>query len=535
MPPKVALEHLRKLIQLHAGETRTCKEELEEQKAYNHSLIKQLRKDIMAKRIAALCPGKNEILLRKALAGHHDGSKIFEEKEPRDINENVDFQTSDLKNKLNAVKHDLQTKQNQLNSMLVVFNDTVEDVAFLELEGPVGDKRCLALENHIQDVGKRILEAEILQHTLKHVRDQLAVEQLTNHTSLDTVEKLLKDSQEELAVTQHSLGDAQSRKTHAVANTIRTEVDNHSQRKHRTRRMTHYRKLAEEQKHEFMHLRKTIQAYFMYQESVPLRHAMSDQHREGSQDFDNCFLLGELQNMEMDTNLLREVTGSHDIQGVVQCFETQRDTFQHLQSLVKEMEVKKVQLLQRMEQLSVERNAAVFHDQAAEDGALHRADEQRRARDAAAASTGWSALAAANRVTQALARLRQLLEYLVSSLARASLVPAPPRTVCRLETAAYLTEMLRLAGVGVSQLMERLDGQEPDEVLQRSARAKFALTRSEEKFSTRQPPTLGLAQASDDGDTTGDDAQMATRAVMKRQAQLIVQAKLKAGFGKKKW
>ncbi|XP_043219372.1 uncharacterized protein LOC122380351 [Amphibalanus amphitrite] len=306
------------------------------------------------------------------------------------------------------------------------------------------------------------------------------------------VEKLLKNSQDELSATQHSLDDAQHRKTHAVANTIKAEVDNHSKKKHLARRMTHYRKLAEDQKHEFLHLRKAIQAYFMYQESVPLRHAMSDQHREGSQDFDNSFLLSELQDMESDTNLLREVTGSHDIQGVVQCFETQRDTSQHLQSLVKEMEVKKVQLLHRMEKLTVQRNAAVFHDQAAADGVLQRATERR-------------------------------------------LVPAPPRAVSRLETAAYLTEMLRLAAAGVSKLMERLEGQEPDEVLQRAARAKFSLTHSEEKFSTRQPPALVAAPASDDGDTTGDDVQMATRAVMKRQAHLIVQAKLKAGYGRKKW
>ncbi|XP_043222778.1 uncharacterized protein LOC122382004 [Amphibalanus amphitrite] len=306
------------------------------------------------------------------------------------------------------------------------------------------------------------------------------------------VEKLLKNSQEELSATQHSLDDAQHRKTHAVANTIKAEVDNHSKKKHLARRMTHYRKLAEDQKHEFLHLRKAIQAYFMYQESVPLRHAMSDQHREGSQDFDNSFLISELQDMESDTNLLREVTGSHDIQGVVQCFETQRDTSQHLQSLVKEMEVKKVQLLHRMEELTVQRNAAVFHDQAAADGVLQRATERR-------------------------------------------LVPAPPRAVSRLETAAYLTEMLRLAAAGVSKLMERLEGQEPDEVLQRAARAKFSLTHSEEKFSTRQPPALVAAPASDDGDTTGDDVQMATRAVMKRQAHLIVQAKLKAGYGRKKW
>ncbi|KAF0292699.1 hypothetical protein FJT64_009318 [Amphibalanus amphitrite] len=349
------------------------------------------------------------------------------------------------------------------------------------------------------------------------------------------VEKLLKNSQDELSATQHSLDDAQHRKTHAVANTIKAEVDNHSKKKHLARRMTHYRKLAEDQKHEFLHLRKAIQAYFMYQESVPLRHAMSDQHREGSQDFDNSFLLSELQDMESDTNLLREVTGSHDIQGVVQCFETQRDTSQHLQSLVKEMEVKKVQLLHRMEELTVQRSAAVFHDQAAADGALQRATERRRAHDAAAAGTDWSALAAANRVTQALARMRQLLEYLVTSLSRASLVPAPPRAVSRLETAAYLTEMLQLAAAGVSKLMERLEGQEPDEVLQRAARAKFSLTHSEEKFSTRQPPALVAAPASDDGDTTGDDVQMATRAVMKRQAHLIVQAKLKAGYGRKKW
>ena len=526
---------MKKLIQLHEGESRASKEEFEKQKIKNLALIKQLRSEIMTKRLAALCPGKNEMLLRSSLKGYHDGSKLFEEKEPRDVNEQVDSQTSDLKNKLNAVKHARRTKTNRLNTMLVVFNDSVEDVAFLELEGPVGDQRCLGLENHISGVGKRILEAEILHHTLKHIRDQLVVERLTNNTSIETMEKLLNGSQEELAAIQQSLEDSKHRRTNAIANTLKTEVDNHANRKHRAHMMTHYRKLADEQKHEFLHLRKAIQAFFMFQESVPLRHAMSGQHREGSHDFGDSYTLGELQEMELDTNMLREVTGSHNVQGVVQCFETQRDTFQHLQSLVKEMEVKKAELLDRVEQLTVCRNAAVFHDQAAEDGVLRQVTKQRQHHDTTAAETEWSSLAATVRVTQALARLRQLLEYLVTSLSRASLVPAPPRSVSRLETAAYLTELLRLAGIGVSQLMEKLDGQEVDETLQLAARARFSLTRSEEKLSTRPPPTLRLTEASDDGDTTGDDVQMATRVVMKRQAHLIVQAKLKAGYGKKKW
>ena len=535
VPSKQALDHLKMLIQLHNGEFNAYKEQLEEQKSNNFALIKQLRSEIMAKRVAALCPGRNEMLLRSSLKDHHDGSKIFEESEPRDVNDQADFQTSDLQNKLNSVKHTLRTKKDLLSSKLVVFNDTVEDVAFLELEGPVGDERCLALENHIGDVGKKILEAETLQRTLKHIRDQLVVERLTNNTSIETMIALLKGSQEELNALQESLEDSQQKRTNAVVNSLKTEVDSHGQRKDRTHKMAHYKKLADEQKQDLLYLRKIIQAFFMFHESVPLRNSISDQHREDDQDFGDSFTLSEMQDMELDTSMLREATGSHSIHGVVECFETQRDTFLHLRSLVKEMEVKKACLLRRLKQLSVQQSVAVFHDQDTADGALQQATEQRRAHHRTVAKNSWSVLAATNRVTQVLARLRQLLEYLVTSLAQASLVPAPPQAVSRLETGPHLKEMLRLASGGVKQLMERLGDEEPDEVLQRAARLNFALTRSEEKVTTRPPPTLGRIEASEDGDTTGDDVRMATRISMKRQAQLIVQAKLKAGYRKKKW
>lgn len=537
MPNKEALDRLRRRIQLHEGETRTSKEEMEAMKAQNHKFIQQLRREILEKRMVALHPAANEYLMRQALRNHHTGGSAFREKEPRDVNESIDFELSDLTNKLNNLRHARRKKNGHLANLLTVFNDTVEDVVYLELEGPMGDSRCLALENHIGDIGKKHLEAETLQHTYKYIRDQLLNEHLTNETSIETVKTLLKKHEQDLAACQKSLDESRRRKDDALATSLKTEVDNRTKRKEREHQSSELKSRIDEQKHDFAQLWKVIQSFFSGQESLPLSQVTSNQLDPDEPEF--SAVEEAIREFEKDASLLQEVTGSHSIKEVAERYEAQEDTYEHLQSMVKEMEVKKRDMLRRLEALKVERNAALYHDQLEEDALLQTAVEEHDRAASLTAESTWSTLAASNRVTQVLARLRQLLEYLAGAFAHADLMKAPPKRLARLETDQYLPAMLELVVSGAGHLMARLGAEEPDAALRRAAAARFALTRSEERVTRTPRPSLavnaGLVTSTDEGETTGDDVAMPARVVMKHQAHLIVQAKIKAGFGKKKF
>lgn len=536
VPSKDALDYLRRRIRLYESEIRTSKEELNDEVAKNNENIEKLRKEISKKRLRSLVPGANEFLMRKALKDHHTGSSVFREKEPRDVNEGMDDKTCDLRNKLNQLRNEREKKMERLNSILTVFNDTVEDVVFLEFEGPMGDSRCLGLENHIAEVGKKHLEAERLHHTYQHVRDELDIERQMNDTAIKAVTMLIQKQEDELAAAQKTSEAARRRKEDSIASSIMMEVDNRQRRKDRNKTINDMKKKADEQKHEFNQLRKNIQSYFATQETVPLGHPMST--------LVSCIpeiseVEVALQEMEKDFELLQDCTATHSVPQAVSRFEEQRDKFQHLRAMVRELEARKLGCVSRLSELSVVKSATICHDQHAEDAELEEAVEQHQLVVAMAHTQRWSVLAASSRVTQALVRLRQLLEYLVAALVAADMLRRPPRRMSVLGTEEYLPALLQLTMTGAAQLMATVGHEEADRTLQRAAAAQFTLTRSEERVKTLAgPATLAaseLAAPTDEGETTGSEVVLAGRHAMKESAQLMAQAKIKAGFGKKKW
>lgn len=540
VPPKDALDYLRKLIQMHAGKTKSYSEETKDEIAKNDALIETLRNEVFQKRIASRLPCTNEYLMRQALRDHHTGSSIFREREPRDINENVDYKLCDLQKKLNWLRHERKKKGKYLKELFGEFNDAVNDAVYLELEGPMGDSSCLTLENHISDAEKKRLEGEMLQRTYKHIRDQLSVESLTNETSIQMLNTVLKHREDELSACQQAASEAVSSKETATLTAFKTEVDLHNVRNARAHRVNDLKKRNEEQKHDFAVLWKNMQSYFAAQESMPLSHVMSQQSK-WSTSIDDESLEECMQNFEDDFRILEQVTGTINVKGLVARYEAQEATSEHLKAFVNELEAKKAVLLKTLEELNSDRSELCFTSESEESRMLKIASGDYKTTLDASAGNRWSLIAANSRVTQSLSRLRQLLEYLVDVFASEGLIQ-PPAPHDLTDTELHLRTVLSAAGAGVQALMGQLGNTDPVRAQRAAAAARFLMTRSEERLKKPRAVVEGddadddlpFGGGLDDGDTTGDDAAVPSRAAIKQQAQVILQAKQKSGFSRKK-
>ncbi|KAF0291807.1 hypothetical protein FJT64_010114 [Amphibalanus amphitrite] len=232
---------------------------------------------------------------------------------------------------------------------------------------------------------------------------------------------------------------------------------------------------------------------------------------------------------------MKNVTGSHTVPEVAEKYEKQEGTYQYAKAFVNELEVRKSALLQRLDELTIVRNSQLLRAESEQEAQLRSAAGDARA---AAQPARWSRVAACSRVTQTLARLRQLLEYLSTVFVSAGLVEPPPAHDPA-DTESHLHSLLATAGAGVSALMASLRGTEPERAQRAAAAAAFLMTRSEHRVSKRRTQLEDDTARDDigyvgtDGDTTGDDA-VPSRAAIKRQAHMILMARQKSGSRSRK-
>ncbi|XP_037076439.1 uncharacterized protein LOC119097514 [Pollicipes pollicipes] len=243
---------------------------------------------------------------------------------------------------------------------------------------------------------------------------------------------------------------------------------------------------------------------------------------------------------ERDFTVLEKVTGTVRVEDVVKIFETQGATEEHLKAFANELEAKKVALLNKLRMLGNVSAASVYKVRTENDDMLRTASGDCKAALAAASEHRWSQVAANNRVTQALARLRQLLEYLVEAFISDGVI-TPPELPDANVTERYLTALLEAAGRGVADLMAGL-GDETGRAQRAAAAVQFVMTPAEKRqrrvraslASSPGADELTCSVGFDEGDTTGDDASVPSREVIKRQAQLLLQAKQKSGGSRRR-
>ena len=531
------LNHLKKRVELQNDQAKTYAEDCQEKIETNQEAIEKLRSEISEARTFIRSAKTNECLMRQALCDHHTGSSIFQEREPRDVNENVEYRLGDLQNKLNKLKHERRIKKKHLQNLLNTLNEAVNDVAFLELEGPMGDAQCLFIENQICTNDKKYVEAEMIGHTYRHIRDKLSAECLSSASVLDAVSKLIRCQKEELSTYEQSVVEATKKKEMADTDLFKTEFDLHGTRRVQKREAAEFKKKTEEEKHEFTILWKTIQAHFAAQESMPLSHMTYHSRLSVSISTELHEAIGLFEHSEAELELLKTVTGSHTVPEVADKFEQQESTHEYAKSSVNELEVRKSALLRRSEELNIIQNSLQFRAETEQEVLLRTASG-----DSQAASRGrWNRLAAYRRVTQALVRLRQLLGYLTTVFISSGLLPPQSEKHDSSDTAAHLRALLASTSAGVTALMSSL-GPDPERTQQAAAAAATLLmTRSEQRVHRRRAQLEphdavrdDIGYVGTDGDTTGDDT-VPSRAALKRQAHLILMTKQKSGSrGRKK-
>ena len=535
IPAADKLKGFKKLVELQNKQAKTLAAECREEIETNQETIRKLRNEISEARILIKSAKANECLMRQALRDHHSGNSIFLEREPRDVNTNVDYKLSDLQNKLNKLRHTHRIKEKYVENLLNTFNETVNDTILLELEGPMGDALCLTIDNQICASGKKYMAAEMIGHTYRHTRDHLFAEGISSQSSLYAANKRLQCHEKELLMCEQLETDAVREKEKADAEVLKTELDLYNIREDRKIEVVDFKKKTEQEKQEYATLWKTIQAHFAAQESMPPSHMRFHSRlsiSSGTDLHDPCDLF---EHGEEELELLKNVTGSHTVPEVAEKFEEQESTCQQTKSFVSELEVRKAALLQRLEALNTIHSSLLYRRETEQDAKLRTASG-----DSKAAHHGrWSRLAASSRVTQTLARLRQLLEYLQTVFVDAGLIQPPPARDAS-GTAAHLRALLVTTSAGAAALMASVEPARGERSAAAAAAAALLMTPSE-RHVQRCRAQLERNTAGDefgyvgtDGDTTGDDA-VPSRADIKRQAHLILMTRQKSGCrGRKK-
>ncbi|CAB1426086.1 unnamed protein product [Pleuronectes platessa] len=418
------------------------------------------------------------------------------------------------KKRLNALKHTTQTYQQRLEELRVVQQR-------LKPEGSRGaqssDTRTRkkeedamnlrALENSLEKTKFKCKEADNITTNYLKLKGHLQDESLTFQGQLDSLEAEILRHRKELHSLQVLNNDAQLSKEAAKAELQQLEELLCKERKERERIIASYRKKVEEhraQAEKVDRRRTTMQPDELSSEAQRSTTRMAAEEEKVTSTFEEAF------------QRIKEATGVTDIREIVERFISQKETQQHLEKLKGENDKVLLQLKEQKELLNQQFQDLKYSGEAKLSGdqqLLEECEQQLQAQQqrcrAAKERLDW--------LVKTISTIRAGVEHLADKLQHITLsedqvVEASPNSD---ETTSKENDL-----AGIMKEMEeeefhvRIEGKLP-------------------AYNTRVklPENQRLDLFDDEEESEEDEADIISREALKRQSQLIIDAKSK----KKPW
>ncbi|XP_062244098.1 coiled-coil domain-containing protein 151 [Platichthys flesus] len=435
------------------------------------------------------------------------------------------------KKRLNALKHTTQTYQQRLEELRVVQQRMKpegsrgaqsSDTRTRKKEEDAMNLR--ALENSLEKTKFKCKEADNITTNYLKLKGHLQDESLTFQGQLDSLEAEILSHRKELHSLQVLNNDAQLSKEAAKAELQQLEELLCKERKERERIIASYRKKVEEhraQAEKVDRRRTTMQPDELSSEAQRSTTRMAAEEEKVTSTFEEAF------------QRIKEATGVTDIREIVERFISQKETQQHLEKLKGENDKVLLQLKEQKELLNQQFQDLKYSGEAKLSGdqqMLEECEQQLQAQQqrcrAAKERLDW--------LVKTLSTIRAGVEHLADKLQHITLSEDQAAEASPLSD-EYVLLLMTQCDRKLNLLQDDLKGKDLASIMKEMEEEEFHV-RIEGKlpaYNTRVklPEDQKLDLFDDEEESEEDEADIISREALKRQSQLIIEAKSK----KKPW
>ncbi|XP_010871135.1 coiled-coil domain-containing protein 151 isoform X1 [Esox lucius] len=531
------ITELQRKMQLLEGEKSAYYESAESSIKKNRDSILKLRQENkrLHKKLADALAG-DEHVIKDAFQSRGMEKAAFRNMSGKVALKVLDQKVCDKMKKLNALKHKTQTFRRRLDDLQMQYQsmkpenrsrdrDAEKANEDAMIQGETAEERpqknLRVLENRLDKARLKCQEAEHIMRGYLKLKAHLQEESLTFQSQLDKLEAEILRERHELKALQVMNSDAHLSKDAAKVELQYQEEQVYRERKERERILTHYKKQAEERKAQAERGERRAQRAAMHPDELSSEAQRSatavGEEERATSTFEEAF------------RRIKEATGVTDTQEVAERFASQGETQKHLEVLKQENEATLLQLKVERDRLQ-----ECFQDikysgeakltsgqQMLEECQRHLQAELER-RDAAKERLDW--------LTRTLNMVRAGLEHLNDKLQHIGLgedaVPQLPPG-----SEEYAMELLSQTEKKLLLLREELQGRDLAAIMKEIEDEEFiaGIEGKLPPYNTRiKLPEAQRQDPYEDEEESGDDeADVITRATLKRQSQLIIDSKTK--------
>ncbi|KAK7094450.1 outer dynein arm-docking complex subunit 3-like [Littorina saxatilis] len=534
-PISEQIEELKSKINLIEGDRKAYYESSQYAIKKNRDTITGLRKETweLRKRLSDRLQ-QDEHVIGKAFHDRPVERAALSNKSGRQAITIFDHKVCDTVKRSNAMNHVTVAKQKRLEELQTTYNQMVQDssdAVSTDKGDSVDAQQMRYLENSYDKVSMKTEEAKQVQRVYLDIKARFEQEAQNYPAKLDAVETEIRRTRAELKELKAMQNDAELSKEAAVNELRRHEETVYAERKKREVELQKMKKEAEEKKMQHERIEKRLAQ----------RGSIQQDELTGGE---KAVLTGEDQQQKITSyeeafRHIKEATGVSDTWEVVERFENQGATTQHLEELKKDNEKQILRLCEDKENLQREFEEMKYSGEAKlssgqmmlEECENHLAKEEQRRDDADQRL---------QRASRTLVQVKAGVEHLADKLhhLKATKGHVPTAQIAP-SSDEYVLDQLSTSEEKLLKLLEELDGKDLNETLRQMEEEEFhaSIEGKLPQYNTRvKLPTTqrDLVYGDEDEDSGEDDIDVPNRNAIKKNSQNIIDAKTKRRVAKKK-
>uniref|UniRef100_A0A8D0B832 ODAD1 central coiled coil region domain-containing protein n=1 Tax=Salvator merianae TaxID=96440 RepID=A0A8D0B832_SALMN len=529
-PVHEQISELQNKIQLLEGDRKAFYENSQWNIKKNKDSISQLRQENkkLHQKLADLLAGEEKVI-KAAFQGHPAEQGSVKNKTGEGAIQIINHRLCEKINQLNNLKHQVEIRKRRLEELQLQYSTKTQEINDIQAmeEGNIEAAKTLrTLENRLEKARFKTEEAVRITGMYQKLKAHMQEEAMHFQNKLDALEAEILRLHNELKDLESVNADALHARDAARAQLQTQEENIYRERKLRDKKLKDLKKLTEEKRAQ--------------NERAERRQSQKDRVPFGTEDLikdTQVKKLTILKNRQVmftaadAFDKIRAATGVTEADDVVACFMAQEETFKHLEEMRIENEESLVRLKEEKDSLFHELEHTKYSGEAHKVGIQnlmkelndHLKKEEKR-RDATQADL--------DKVNRVLLNAKAGVEHLASKVQHIKLENSRfSSTELNEKASDYVLDLLAQTEEKVLFLMDSLKDQDKKELLRRIEEVEFhsKLERRLPSYNTRVK--LPIAQKPDmyyDEEESGeDDADVVTRAALKRQSQQIIDAKTK--------
>ncbi|GLG99741.1 Uncharacterized protein GBIM_06138 [Gryllus bimaculatus] len=503
------------------GQRKAHYEESDAEKKRNSEKVRQLKKEIKELYLQLRKPGKfDETTLRVQNQSVKDVNAL-RNKRNEEVAVIIDYKNVDKQKKLDLLKYQSKKQQEKLKKLTDEYKQLTSKIANEQAkkksEAQTTQRIC-TLENQIHRVEMNMMEAEHIKKKYCSIRSSLLEDSVHFESSLLKLEGDIQKQEKEIQHLQGIHKEALELRDMTKGTLMKQEIMALNAGKNRDRQLVEFRARVEDRKHELERLERRI-----FPSARALVHQDSASSSEVTQSMAEESATAKTTSMlEAAFNKLKEATGETEIDEVLQRFLSQRETMSRLAYLrtitekeKKDLEMKKDFMVDELEAFKFAASKDKEQNMEEVDKVKTQLQEQKSKRERAEVENQNTVIT--------LLKICNILYDICKKLERMDSTPVPNKTndpKAGNEYIKLLEQKLSSTLVYISLCKENENAEEAKEIpsLKKEAEEAWMLPAPAKPAEGK---TVGLLPVSE----TDEEEDVPSRSYLKRQAQIIVDAK----------